>query len=57
MGWQADEDAFRFCHSFSDDEIDHLKERAEAQGALVVDDFCADGKTGDLNRYLLFQGV
>ncbi len=55
LGWQADEDAFRFCHSFSDDEIDHLRDRAEAQGALVVDDFCADGKTGNLNRYLLFQ--
>ncbi len=55
LGWQAEADAFRFCHSFEDDEVDRLCARAQTQGAILVDDFYADGKTGTLNRYVLFR--
>lgn len=55
LGWQDAEDAFRFCHHFSDAECAELARFAEERGARVLDSFCADGRTGDLNRYLVLQ--
>lgn len=55
LGWQDATDAFRFCHAFSDDEVDALRESAERLGARTLDDFRADGKHGDLDRYLVFE--
>ncbi len=55
LGWQDAEDAFRFCHYFSDAECADLARFAEEHGARVLDSFCADGRTGDLNRYLVLQ--
>lgn len=55
LGWQSERDSFRFCHDFTDDEVDALKIFAEDRGVIVVDDFYADGKNGDLNRYLVFR--
>ncbi len=55
LGWQDAADAFRFCHAFSDDEVDTLRKDAECLGARTLDDFRADGKHGDLDRYLIFE--
>lgn len=55
LGWQEAEGAFRFCHDFSDAECADLARFAESCGAHMLDNYCADGKTGDLNRYLVFQ--
>lgn len=57
LGWQDDESVFRFCHDFSNEEIDELKDFAEGHGARIVDDYHADGKRGDLNRYLVMEKV
>lgn len=55
LGWQGDRQSLRFCHDFSDDEVDALKGFAQRQGASVIDDFTADGKSHDLNRYLVLR--
>lgn len=55
LGWQEAEGAFRFCHDFSDAECSDLARFAEGRGAHMLDSFSADGKTGDLNRYLVLQ--
>lgn len=56
MGWQSEHNAFRFCHHFEESEIDGLS-RALAPVAQEVARFSADGKTGDLNRYLVLHVI
>ncbi|MBR2790282.1 MAG: class I SAM-dependent methyltransferase [Eggerthellaceae bacterium] len=52
LGWQDasfDEGALRYCHHFTDGEIDSL-----AEGAVLR--YRADGRTGKLNTYLVWAG-
>ncbi len=53
LGWQ-DTDALRFCHSFSDDEVERLV-RSISDVAAPVGRFRADGRSGRLNEYLVFK--
>ena len=52
LGWQDRTDALRFCHDFSEEEIDAL---AAATQAREVARFSADGAAGNLNRYLILE--
>lgn len=55
LGWQdaAPEDgALRYCHHFTDAEIDRL-----AAAAPPMARFRADGRTGALNTYLIFKST
>ena len=54
LGWQDRTDALRFCHDFSECEVDELA-ASVAPSAREVARFSADGATGDLNRYLILQ--
>lgn len=54
LGWQEDPDAVRYCHSFSEAELDGLVRTASSQ-AQLVDRFAADGKSGSMNTYLVFR--
>ncbi|MBO7673689.1 MAG: class I SAM-dependent methyltransferase [Atopobiaceae bacterium] len=54
LGWQDRRDVRRYCHSFGEDEIDLLAQAVAAQ-TQEVERFSADGKTGDLNRYLILR--
>ena len=54
LGWQDEPDALRYCHSFTDAEIDRLITHV-ADKAQLVDRFCADGPNDDLNCYLVLQ--
>lgn len=54
LGWNGSYDTFRYCHSFSDDEIDALLE--PLYGSFdVVARYSADGRTGDLNAYTVLR--
>ncbi|AJC12157.1 hypothetical protein JI75_05235 [Berryella intestinalis] len=53
LGWQ-DTGALRFCHSFSDAEVERLVS-AVADVAAPVGRFRADGRGGNLNEYLVFK--
>lgn len=57
LGWQDDPRALRFCHHFPDDEVDGFRRLAEGRGAVVIDDFNDDGKSRDLNRYLVLKAL
>lgn len=54
LGWRNTPGAYRYCHSFSDEEIDFLMvsvaDRAECSAR-----FRADGRTGNLNEYLVLR--
>ena len=54
LGWQQSSDAFRFCHHTTDGEIDALL-RALSMPCREIARFSADGKTDDLNRYIVLQ--
>ena len=54
LGWQDEAEARRYCHSFSEGEIDELAASTE-KTAREIDRFSADGRSGDLNRYLVLQ--
>lgn len=55
LGWQGSTDHFRFCHSFSDEEVDSLVDEAQRHGARVIDSYNADGPDGMSNRYVVLS--
>lgn len=54
LGWQDATEVHRYCHSFDDDEIDSLVAHL-GSGVCVVEHYFADGKTDDLNHYVVLQ--
>ena len=54
LGWENLPGRYRYCHSFSEQEIDTLA-RTVANRALIVSRFIADGKTNNLNSYLVLR--
>lgn len=54
MGWQNDFEETRFCHHFTEAEIDALAGHV-ANRTCELARYSADGKTSTLNRYLVLQ--
>jgi len=64
LGWKDIPGAYRYCHSFSDTEIDQLitsttrgapgASRPTSEPQLIAR-FTADGRTNNLNTYLILQ--
>ena len=54
LGWKNEPDNYRYCHHFSNEEIDRII-TALAPHATVVESFSADGKPSNLNRYVILQ--
>ena len=54
LGWKNEKGAYRYCHSFSDEEINDLVS-AVSNEAYLKARFQADGRTGTLNEYLVLQ--
>ena len=54
LGWKNAEGVWRYCHHFSDEEIDRLV-AAVSDRARLIDAFEADGRTGAMNRYVVLQ--
>lgn len=54
LGWNDVPGAMRYCHSFTEGEIDALAARM-AGYAHLIDRFAADGRNGALNGYLVFR--
>lgn len=54
LGWQGVPGAWRYCHSFSGDEVDALVCDLGC-GVEVADRFRSDGRTGSLNAYLVLR--
>lgn len=54
LGWQETRGLYRYCHHFDDAEINRLL-AAVADVAVPVARFAADGKTGNLNEYVVLR--
>lgn len=54
LGWQGASGLWRYCHSFSDREIDRLADAVADVGREVAR-FRSDGKSGRLNAYLIVR--
>ena len=54
LGWQGRRGSWRYCHSFSDEDVDALV-GGVSDLARLRDDFCSDGRSGELNRYLVLE--
>ena len=52
LDWQSGPTAIRYCHDTQPEELLHQAEDAHLR---LIESFSADGKTGDLNEYYLFQ--
>jgi len=53
LGWQDHPTAFRYCHFVDDEEIKKLSQNLE--NLKLIDNFLADGKSNQLNRYLILK--
>ena len=54
LGWEDAACSYRYCHSFSEEELDALVERCKPR-AKLIDRYEADGRTGSMNGYLVFR--
>lgn len=54
LGWQGQTDVQRYCHSFTDEEVHDLVASLGGK-AEVLARFFADGKTDDLNYYVVLR--
>lgn len=54
LDWQGDPSAFRYCHHFTESEIDALA-ASTGSAAREIARFSADGGSGRLNRYLVLE--
>ena len=61
IGWQNDRHAYRYCHHFDDQQITDLVRGVRTfykSGEVPVRElerFHADGRSGDLNRYVILK--
>ena len=56
IGWQDKADTWRYCHHFSQEELDELLVNLGSD-VRVCAQFSADGKDNNLNRYVILQRV
>lgn len=54
LGWKDTTDSYRYCHNFTDADIDALIASVERR-AHVAARFIADGRTNNLNDYVILQ--
>ena len=54
LGWRDTQGLYRYCHHFDEPEIERLL-AAVADSAELVSRFEADGKTGNLNEYVVLR--
>lgn len=53
-GWGDSEDK-RYVHLYSDDELNDIINTLEQRSFKVIDEFYADGKNNNMNRYIIFE--
>ena len=56
IGWQGKAETWRYCHHFSQEELDKLLVSLGSD-VQVCEQFSADGKENNLNRYVILQRV
>ena len=54
LGWDNQPGLYRYCHSFSDEDVDALVQAVAAR-ATAVARYRSDGRSGALNEYVVFR--
>ena len=54
LGWKDEMHTYRYCHHFTDEEINNLT-RDISDKAELIETYKADGKTHCMNRYILLR--
>ena len=54
LGWKDTTHSFRYCHNFTEEEIDELANAVKSK-ATPIAHFLADGRSDNLNSYLVLQ--
>lgn len=54
LGWRNEPGAFRYCHNFTSDEIEIIIEALQPLAECTTR-FSSDGRTGNLNEYLVLK--
>ncbi|MGN0301654.1 MAG: hypothetical protein ACI4BI_02105, partial [Anaerotardibacter sp.] len=54
LGWKDTEGIYRYCHHFSEEELDSFI-KAVSDKATLLARFVADGRNNQLNSYLVFE--
>jgi hypothetical protein len=54
LGWQDLAHTYRYCHSFTESEIDHLVGSIGPQASQIAR-FSSDGRTENLNTYVILK--
>ncbi|HQM15660.1 MAG TPA: class I SAM-dependent methyltransferase [Candidatus Woesebacteria bacterium] len=55
LGWQDRTNLYRYCHDFSDQEMNEILNQLE--NVQLLFQYSADGKSGKLNHYYLLQRI
>lgn len=55
LRWGEAPDVGRYCHFADPDEIDELARSVQGMGLELADRFRSDGRSGDLNEYLVWS--
>ncbi len=56
LGWKNEPGLARYCHHFDEEEVNRLIEAACSDSrATLADEFFADGKSGELNHYVVLK--
>lgn len=56
LGWQNLPEVYRYCHNFSEPEIDQLAQSVKMKAKLLAR-YTSDGRGNGLNTYLIFKRV
>lgn len=56
LGWQGNYEVFRYCHSFTDQEIAWLLEQVKTEAHLVTR-YRSDGRNNTQNEYLILKSL
>lgn len=54
LGWKDTQGSYRYCHNFTDSEIDALVATVTPEASLI-DRYSSDGRSKNLNGYLILQ--
>lgn len=57
LNWSENKDVYRYCHHYSDEEINSILTMLEFKGLKLIKTLFADGRTNKLNKYLVFKRI
>ena len=55
LGWNKQNNLYRYCHSYSDSELSNIDLELRRLGFILNDTYLSDGKNNNLNKYLVYK--